>query len=277
MVERYAPRAYIYAFWVGVCELVVGLISFGVVSAVEGVDSRTLLGGMLTGAISAAGFLLILFALKLGQVSRIVPVWYLYPLMVAPMAAVFLDERLSALAVGAILLAVAGSALVSWQGGTGSRIFGNPASLLLALCAGALMAISIILSKYFLESGPFWQVHSAFRIGFALALLWVILLPGMRREAAGMVRHGRFMGFLVLAEAIVTASVIVRFAAINLGQVSLVAAISTLQPTLVFLYSIGLATLSPPNFSAWITRRTLRPQFAGIAAITAGVVIITLL
>ena len=275
IVDRYSPTTYVYVFWIGVWELAAGSIISGILSS-QGLESRTLVGGMLTGAVSAGALILYLSALRFGQVARVVPIWFLYPLMVAPMAAGFLGERISPLVAGAILLAVAGGVLVSWQGSTASRTFGNPAMPLLALAAGGFLAVSFILNKHFVEGADFWQFFGFYRLGFAVPMLGIALVPEVRRVAPGMAGNRGFMGLVMLTEGIVSIVLIVRFAAVSLGPVSLVAAISAVQPSLVFLYSLALANLSPTNFGGWITRRTLRPQAAGIAAITASVIIISL-
>ena len=276
IVDRYAPSIYFYSFWIGVYELVMGAVALGVVLGLQGLESTTFLGGLLSGVIRAVSLLFLLSALKRGQVARVVPVWYLYPLMVAPMAVGFLDESLSALAWGGVFLAVVGAVLVSWQGGAGRRSFGNLAALPLALAAAATFAVSIALSKHFLEDGGFWQFYGGNRLGFALGMLSVIALPEVRRGALGMVRRRGFMGLVTLVEGIVTVANIVNLAAISLGPVSLVAAIGALQPALIFFYTLALATLFTATFGEWIIRGTLRPQFAGISAITAGVVLISL-
>ena len=276
IVDRYAPSIYFYAFWIGVYELAMGAVALGVVGSVQGLESTAFQGGVLSGAIRAVSLLFLLSALKRGQVARVVPIWYLYPLMVAPMAVGFLDESLSALSWGGILLAVVGGVLVSWQGGAGRRSFGDPAALPLALAAAATFAISIALSKHFLEDDNFWRFYGPNRLGFALGMLSVICLPDVRRGALGMVRRRGFMGFVSLVEGIVTVANIVNLAAISLGPVSLVAAIGALQPALIFFYTLVLATLFTVTFGHWIIRGTLRPQLAGISAITAGVVLISL-
>ena len=193
IVDRYAPSIYFYAFWIGVYELFLASIAVGIVS-IHGLESSPFLGGMLTGAIRSVSLLFLLSALKRGQVARVVPIWYLYPLMVSPMAIVFLDESLPPLAWGGIPLAVLGGVLVSWQGGADGRIFGNPATILLALAAAVTFATSIALSKYFLEGDTFWQFYSASRLGFGLGMLGVIIVPDVRRRGLGMVSNGRFHG-----------------------------------------------------------------------------------
>ena len=277
VLDRFTSRLFYYAFWIGVFELVLGLISLGVVVGVQGdgLESRTLLGGALTGAVAAVSVLFFFASLQLGQVTRVVPIWFLYPLIVAPLAAVFLDESISALAAGAIVLAVTGAVLVSWQGG-GGPTFGNPAVPLLALAAAAVLAVSFVLSKYFLEDGDFWQFLASERMGVAVPMMSVALLPGVWRGALGMVRHRGFMGLVALVQAIITLVLLARFGAIDQGPVSLVAAISSVQPAMVFLYALALATLYPATFGAWITRRTLLPHTIGIGILTCGVIIIAL-
>ena len=136
--------------------------------------------------------------------------------------------------------------------------------------------MSIVLTKHFISDDSFWRFYGSPRLGFAITLLSVIALPDVRRRALGMVRNRGLMKMVALLEVVVTVAVLVSFAAINLGPVSLVAAISAIQPSLVFLYSLGLATIAPTSFGSWIARGTLRPQVAGIAVITAGVVLISI-
>ena len=194
----------------------------------------------------------------------------------APMAAVFLGERIPAVAIFAVFLAVVGAILVSWEGNRGKNQFGHPAVLLLALGAAIWWALAFVLSKHYLDVGGFWQVFASYRLGLAPVMLVSIVRSDVRRSSMGMIRDGTFLRLIVLGEVIITAVLITRFAAVSLGpDVSLVAAISAVQPVLVFFYSLALAGISPAIFGDWITRRTIKPQLAGILAITAAVVIIS--
>ena len=277
LIVDLSPRTiYYYVFWIGVYELVAGSIILGGAVGIQGLDAATLPFGVLAGAVSAGGLFLYLAALRLGQVARVVPIWYMYPLMVVPLAAGFLGERLPPVAYGAILPAVAGAVLISWQGGAGGRTFANPVVVVLALAAGVCVAVSFVLSKHALEEGEFWQFLGSYRIGFAPVMLGFLIMPDVRRRAVRAIRDRRLMGLLVAVEALVTIVLIVRFLAVDMGPVSLVAAISSVQPALVLFYSLGLATLSPGRFGTWITRGTLRPQLAGIVCISMAVLLITL-
>ena len=270
-VDRFALNHYL--FWIGVFELVVGS-GFVIAAYSGGLDLKPLLGGILTGSVTFFSLTAMLLALKRAQVSRVIPIWHMAPLMVAPMAAIFLSEKLSFLDVSAILLAVSGAALVTWQRGSGDGIFGSPFALLMAFAGAALMAVAFILSKYFLEEGGYWKFFGAFRLGWAPLMLAAGLLPKNRWKGLPLITQRQFGRHFVLLMAMASLSFLVRFAAIDKGPVSLVAAIGSLQPLLVFFYAYGLATVFPANFSDWITKRTISTQVAGTVAISAGVVVI---
>ena len=271
-VDRYS--VYVYLFWIGAFEALWGSAFTGIANS-GGLEIRTLWGGVFTGAVTDASLILLLAALRRGQVARVIPIWYLAPLMVAPMAAIFLDERLTTLSMIAIVMAVGGAVLVTWQKSERGGTFGDPVVFPLAVSGAAVMAVSFILIKYFLEEGGYWRFVGAFRLGIALPIVAVGLLPTVRRNAFAALREGRFLKPFIGLQLIVSWSFIVRFAAISTGPVSLVAAVSSLQPIFVFLFVYGLATMFPANFGDWITKRTISSQMAGILVISAAVAIIS--
>lgn len=276
IVDRYSPGAFMYSFGVGVCEIVIVAVMGPIVIGIQGMDGASLAGGMITGAISATGLIFFLVGLRLGQAARLAPLHALNPLIVAPIAATFLDESLSAAAVLAIALAVFGAIMVSWQRSAGSRTFGNPAAIGLTLISATFLAMSFILTKYYIEDSGFWQFYVTFRFGFAIILLSTIVMPEVHGSLPTMVHNRGFIGYVFLnIIVIVSVSFGMRILAVNLGPVSLVSAIGSAQPAMVFLYSLWLANLFPANFGTWITRSTIRPQVAGIAAIIVAVAIIS--
>ena len=210
IVDRY-HGIYFYAFWIGIFELGLGLVGLGIAIGFQPVEGGSILGGMLVGALGALSLAFFLAAVKLGQVARVVPIWFLYPLMVAPMAVVFLDESLSPVIVGAIILAVVGAILVSWQKADDGGLFGNPAVPPLTLLAAGLLAMSFVMAKWALENGEFWQFFGAYRIGFAPVMLAVGMIPRTRGSAPGMIRNRGFISLMVLVEGLVTLAVLARF------------------------------------------------------------------
>ena len=277
VLDRYSPTVYLYVFWIGVYELVLGAVFVAIAMGVEDITRTGALGGFLVGAIRSFSILLLLSAVQRGQLARVIPVWYLYPLMIAPMAAGFLDETLPLLAWLSLPIAVAGGIFVTWQGGADIRRFGDPLTVLLALSAALLFAVSMVVTKHMAEEETFWQFYAFGRWGQAAGLLGVsIMVADTRRTALGSMKNRGLMGYVALNAGIVTGASAANLGAVILGPVTLVAAIGSLQPTVVFLYSLVLATLLPATFKSWITWDTLRPQATGILAIAGAVVLITI-
>ena len=276
ILDRHSPSVIAFCFWFGVCELFFGSVVIGIVS-LWGLDVRAALGGVLTGGVMATALMVYLPALKRGQVARLIPLRFIWPLMVAPMAAGFLGEEVSPLAAVAIVLAVMGGMLVSWEGARGSRSFGSVSALFLVVTSAVIQAVSVVLAKYFLDDGDFWSFYGGNRAGFAPpVLLMVLAQPQVRRAIPGLIRRRGFIGLISVDEAAATLAQMTRFSAIKLGPVSLVSALGSMQPLVVFLYVLTLATAFPSSFGGWISRRNIVTQAAGVCSIVAAVAIISL-
>ena len=262
IIGRYAPSIYLYALWLGTLELCIGSALLAGVS-IRGLEVTTAWGGAVTGIMRAVSFLLLLGALRRGQVARIIPVFYSYPLMVALLAAVFLNEALTAQVWVAVVLVVIGVWLVSWENVRDGGGFGGIRTLSLALAAGLSFALSTIVSKEFLEDGSLWDFYSGSRAAFGLGIVSVVLLPEVRKGAIGALKVRWFPSFVVLVELLVTAAIVMYLAAISLGPVSRVATIGAMVPSLIFLYSLILATLYPKSFGHWVTSKPFAPRSLG--------------
>ena len=169
VVERYTPSIYLYAFWIAVLEIPLGVfVLLGL--SLGGVDWSAIGAGMLLGAIRACSLLMLLAALRHGQLARVAPVYYLNPIMVAPMSAIFLGEVLSGVIWGAIVLSVLGAGLVTWQGQGAGGAFSQPRAQVYALLAAFIFASSNIVAKWILDTEPLWDVFAASRIGIGVAM-----------------------------------------------------------------------------------------------------------
>lgn len=275
IVDRYAQNVLFFVAWAGAGDLLVGLVVL-VFVVPGGLDSETMFGGIAAGAVSGIALIILLNALKSGQVSRVVPITHLNPLIVAPLAAVFFDENLNGITVAAIVLSVVGAILVSWQKGPNIGMFGNPAPIVLSAISASVLAISVIMSKQYLGTGHFWEFYSAFRLGLAIGMIWVFMLPDVRLGAFRVIRNSGFLKLFFSIQAIVAVGLAIRFVAIQLGPVSLVTAIFSIQPAMVLLYSGILSIASPANFGHWITGRNLWSQSIGIGIIVSAVAMISL-
>ena len=277
-VDRYAPGSLTYAFWMGAQNWAIGPLIIGIGVAVQGFDFGIIIGGLVTGAIAAVAIIQYIFAFKKGQVARVAPIFAMSPLVVAPLAAIFLDESLSARGLVAILMAVGGAFLVSWHRTGHGHFFASPVASLLALSGAAFLGVAAVLSKSFLEGDVFWIYLGSYRLGFGMALVGMTVVSREVRGGVGStLRNRNFLRLSILEESVlISVAIIVRFEAITLGPVSLVSALNAAQPAMVFVYSLVLAARYPSAFSSWVTKGTLRTQTLGIAAIIGAVAIISM-
>ena len=297
VVEKFSPSILFYAFWIGMMEIPVGGILILVLSlSGDGVDGSAMVGGFLLGLVRSGSLIMLLTALRHGQLARVAPVYYLYPIMVAPMSAIFLGDTLEAIIWGAIVLSVVGAGLVTWQGGAdeasgdqeqGTALsvalhrlrgyFSQPKAQGFALIAAFLFASSSIVASWVLESEPFWDVFAASRIGLGVGAGGAALCTAdVRRHALGMYREPAYMGLVVLSEITVTGAIMLNLRALDLGPASEVTALGALQPAVILAYSVALFALLPRVFSDWVTTRSIVTQLLGIAAISTAVALIAL-
>lgn len=279
-IDRYAPGGFTYGFWMGAQNFIIAPITLCIGIMLEGSDIWIISGGILTGVIAATAIIQYIFSFKIGQVSRVAPIFSMSPLVVAPLATIFLDESLSLAAILAIGMAVIGAALVSWNGGEGNKghMFVNPVAPLLALSAAILLGIAAVLTKSFLDNSTFWVYLGAYRLGFGIAMVAITITTNeVRGGIRKTLRNRGFMTLVIFEEGIlISVAIVVRFAAIKLGSIALVSAINAAHPAMVFMYSLILRQMFPDTFGNWITKGTLHTQAAGIAIITGAVTIICL-
>jgi drug/metabolite transporter (DMT)-like permease len=279
ILDRYVRTPLLYPFYTGVVEAILGVsvITIILLARLEDVNLSVIGGSMAMGSLRGIALVALVGALRHEQVSRVVALWFLNPIIVAGLAIIFLSESISTLAIVAIAMASLGAGVVSWTGGGSSRGFMRPSAIVMALGAALAWAVANILAKYFVDGDSFWQFFFGSRIGFGGTLLLLVFSRKVRREAPHGWRSRPLLWMYLLAEITITVSLILYYSAINMGPVSLVSALGALQPLLVLVYSIALALLFPAAFSGWITRgkSKLVPQLVGTAVLAIGIGIVS--
>ncbi len=276
IIDRYVRNSFVYPMLVGFLEGTTTPFILGALflAGVEEPVPSTLGWGMVIGVLRATTLISLIAALRSGQVSRVVALWFLSPVVVAILATSFLGESLPMGSWIAVVAAAAGAVTVSWSGGAGG--FVHPKTVAYALLAALAWAIANVLVKHVGAGEDFWQLYVSSRVGFAFTLMLLALHPAVRSEALHVRLTGGVVGFVLLAEVLVTGGLIASFAAIRLGPVSLVVALGAVQPPLVLLYSVGLVAMAPERFRGWVTRGNLRVQLLGTVVLAAGVFAISL-
>lgn len=112
-------------------------------------------------------------ALHIQEASRIIPLFYLSPLFILILAAVFLNEIFTPLKYLGILLLIAGAILISAK--NISKISFGKAFWWMVLAA-VFGSINALLGKYLLNLTDFWTVFGYKSIGMAIGSIPIVYL-----------------------------------------------------------------------------------------------------
>jgi drug/metabolite transporter (DMT)-like permease len=192
---------------------------------------RILFGLILMGAVGYVGQSLAYFtALTLASASLVALLLYLYPAIVTMLSALFFKERLTPVKLGALLLALVGTALTIGPLGSG-RVPG----ILLALAA------AVIYSGYILVGSRLIAHVNAIGASTTVITAAAIVYVGIVAVRGPIFPH-TFLGWgVVVAIALVSTvlSIITFFAGLERIGPSKASTLSTLEPVV----SVGLAIL----------------------------------
>lgn len=218
-------------------------------------------------------------ALRRSEASRVWPIMNVAPVIVALLALTFLDDRLGGWQWAAIVLAVAGTVLISVHrspGGAGIRL---DSSLGLLLAAAVLVAVGQVLQKASLDAGMsslsgFWLL----RFGMFVPLVLPNLRPSVARQMAISARRPPAIGMVFIAEmALFPLAILMFVQATSLGPVALVSTLFGTVPVWVLIFSTALSTRRWNVLNEPLDRGTLGLKAVSIALVVGGVSGIALL
>ncbi len=256
---------------------------FGVIEALSGVVALLVLGvphlsplpliaALASGAAFAASSLCYFEAVKVEEVTRVVPIFSLAPLVVAVIAAVFLGEIFTpALYLGVVLI-TGGAFLLSLKRLRGWRFGRGLAWMLLAV---VLISSGSVVSKYLLDQAGPWTIFAYSKIGTIFATL-PFAVGGYRAVAESVRSYGaRVLVFTGLSEVLTAGSSIFFLYAARTGYVTLVNALVSTHPFFLLLFTVLLSVYRPDILKEELGRGQAVRKLLAIAAIFIGALLIT--
>ncbi len=187
--------------------LALAAVTLAVLALVTGATASLRPGGrlgalVLLGVVQAAHWLLFFLAVKLGSVALAVLTFYAAPVFIAVAAPALLRERVSRVALAALVPGGIGIALVTWSGPGGF----SPSAVAAGLGAAASYAALVILSKWLLRGRvepltvAFWDCFAgALALAPLLFLVDRVLPSGGREWGAVLLLGVVFTGLSTLA------------------------------------------------------------------------------
>lgn len=272
VIAKWAKNPLVSVIFLGIVSLIVS----GLVYAVRGYAQLSPFNIFLSFAAGTAYVGAVVFyfkAVEVEEISRVVPLVYLSPLFIMVLAGAFLDEVFTPIKYLGIILLIAGATLISSKNLSKLR-FGKAFWLMVA--SSIFIAIHAILTKYLLDFADFWTVVSYTRgIGMLPTLIPVFYFN--YRDCVSAVREYGQKAVLVLSskEALRLGGGILITIATSLGPVTLVNALSSVQPFFVLVFTIALGAFYPKILNEETGKSAIAMKLAAIVLMFAGVILVS--
>jgi len=275
IISKRMPSFWAFLLPAGIVHLIYGLTFLAIYPLASGVDAFSWFMVAVAAVARTAAALLMLYAMRTEEVSRIIPVVYTHPVFVAILAVPLLGESLNYLQWLAIFMSVVGAVLISVRGqGWGTRL---RRSFIMLLASSVLFGVANVATKYASESVSFWNMYSLTAISLGGVFLLLSMRPAVFGELRSMRGRGATLTLIAGNETIVLVGIVLSFWAIENGPVSLVSTVMGIRPLFVFLYALALSRFFPTVLGERLSRGSVTLKVASIALIVGGVAIINLI
>jgi uncharacterized membrane protein len=277
MLSKRMPSLASYVLPLSICQLFIGLVMLVFFPFPHNAGFTHLLVAFGSGISNAFALVILFTYLQKGEVSRVVPVVTSSPIFVALLSMPLLGELLGFWQWLAILATVTGAILISLQRDSSTTKTRLHKSFFILLAAALMSAVSNIGYKYALETLSFWNMMSVTGICVVIVIMFFTLRKSTLVELKNLNQRNQKMALTVGNQLFAAVGASLSFVAIANGPVALATAIMNIRPAFIFLFSLALNRFYPNFINERFNRRTILLKIIGIALITAGVVIISLM
>lgn len=209
------------------------------------------------------------------EASRVAAFEWTSPIFVAVLSFLLFGEALSLGGYIGILLIVIGAFILSRKK-QGKIIISQ--ALWFVIIFSFLFAVGDVISDFSLNYMDFWSFFFWASIGSVASALLMLGFPKIRRDFRAETRTLEAKVFLmILAVSIIYyVAEVFFYAALSLGQVSLVVAIVATQPMFTFIYALGLSLYKPEFLREQTDGFNVTTKFLGIIIIICGAGLVTI-
>ena len=223
-----------------------------------------------------AGFLYILMnilyynAIKIEEISKVVPLFFIAPIFILVIAAIFLGEVFTLPKYIGIFLLVFGAVLISSK----KLSFNFGRAFWIMILAALVLAVNQVITKYLLNFADFWTVFAYIRIGAFIALLPAIII-NIKTFKEIFKKYGfKPFGLMIAGESLnFIGTICIALAAVT-GFITLVNALSSVQPFFILLFTVLISIFYPQILKEEIGKAVVSRKIIAIAIMFAGVILI---
>jgi len=234
---------------------------------------------LVIGMIFGLVFVLYNKALLIEEIPRVTPLFYLSPLFVLIFASLFLGESLSPkryLGIGLLVFSAISVSLRRVEHKSKSISLSISPALLMILFLDLIMAGKDVLAKFFFSYMDYWSYLFWFILGNIAGRPLLLLLPGVKRKFIADMKSlsSRICLLCFINSSIACVGYVLYFKAVSLTYVSLVSAIPSTQPFLVFLVATVLTVFYPESLNERIERKGIIIKLIAVVTILIGAYLI---
>ena len=250
LLSKRMPSLRAFMLPMGSFHLALAIIILTLLPLPEGIGFQIVGLAVLAGMLRAGAVVIMQYTLKSEEVSRVTPIVYSYPILVAIMAVPLLGESLNHLQWFAIFIVVAGAVIATVKiDSSGSfNLLSKP--FLMLFGSSLLMACGNITAKHVLGYIEFWNMQSINMLCLGGTFFLLAIRPATFRQLKYMESRNSALAILITSGVLTQSGFLLVFGAMQEGPVSMVSAVIGSRPLVVLMYSLILSRLMP-NFLKW--------------------------
>jgi uncharacterized membrane protein len=227
--------------------------------------------GILSGVVYGCCYLIYYKIIKFAEISRVVGIAYAFPAFVALFSFLFLREQLSTLKYFAISLAIFGAIAIGIEHTKQKIKLG--AVFWFMLLEAILIGVVDTADKYVVSNLSYWEAFILTTAPLGIFLMLQLLRKDARTDLKQALRHAHL---IAVSETFCFVGAFVFLVAASAAPISIVSAIGTLQPAVVFSGTVLLSVFMPRLIKEAVGRKVLIYKIIGIALVVAAAIVLSI-
>ena len=277
LISDHVGSGKIFVAAVGGAQVLLGIATLPL-ATFSGFDASIITVALLSGVFSGTYLIGMFIIMESQDVSRVVPVVSTYPIFVAFLAFLFLDEHVSIFAWACVIVTVVGAAMVSLAPKSINSTEGvGILALLFLLLASMSFGLSQFLSKTIAEEMTMWTQYSLRAFGGGITCGLLIFLPGVRQGLVTLFTNFKTMIVFSITEIIlVFFAILFFFLSVYSGEIYLTATVMATRPLFVFALTLLLSIPVIGLFKESVRGKAMATRATGIVLTVGGVIGVSL-
>ena len=277
LISDHVGSGKIFVAAVGGAQVLLGIATLPL-ATFSGFDASVITVALLSGVFSGTYLIGMFIIMESQDVSRVVPVVSTYPIFVAFLAFLFLDEHVSIFAWACVIVTVIGAAMVSLAPKSINSTEGvGILALLFLLLASMSFGLSQFLSKTIAEEMTMWTQFSLRAFGGGITCGLLIFLPGVRQGLVTLFTNFKTMMVFSITEIIlVFFAILFFFLSVYSGEIYLTDTVMATRPLFVFALTLLLSIPVIGLFKESVRGKAMATRATGIVLTVGGVIGVSL-